>query len=93
MGPAGRELRERGYGPELRSMQAIGYRHLQPVVEGAETLANARAAMLRDTRQFARRQRTWLRKVEEAVWLDPEDRDAIALRVEAFLGGAATRGS
>jgi tRNA dimethylallyltransferase len=82
-----RELRERGYGPELRSMQAIGYRHLQAVVEGAETLANARAAMQRDTRRFARRQRTWLRRVEGVVWLPPEDRDAIAARVEAFLLG------
>jgi tRNA dimethylallyltransferase len=89
-----RELRERGYGPELRSMQAIGYRHLQAVVDGSETLANALVAMQRDTRQFARRQRTWLRRVEDAVWLDPGDRDAIAARVEAFLGGTpATRGS
>jgi tRNA dimethylallyltransferase len=89
-----RELRERGYGPELRSMQAIGYRHLQPVVEGAETLANAQAVLRRDTRRFARRQRTWLRRVEGVVWLDPGEPDAIAKRVEAFLDdGGATRGS
>ena len=29
-----RNLRERGYGPELPSMQSIGYRHVQPVVAG-----------------------------------------------------------
>ena len=80
-----RGLRERGYGPELRPMQAIGYRHMNPVVEGSDTLENALEAMQRDTRRFARRQRTWLRKVPEAIWVHPDDRDAIAARVEAFL--------
>jgi tRNA A37 N6-isopentenylltransferase MiaA len=41
--------------------------------------------MQRDTRRFARRQRTWLRGVAEAVWLDPAERDQIFQRVEAFL--------
>lgn len=85
-----RELRERGYGPELRSMQSIGYRHMQPVVDGVDTLVNALAAMQRDTRQFARRQRTWLRGVPEAVWLDPEDEDAIVRANERFLAGASS---
>ncbi|HVP31983.1 MAG TPA: tRNA (adenosine(37)-N6)-dimethylallyltransferase MiaA [Myxococcota bacterium] len=81
-----RELRQRGFGPELRSMQSIGYRHMQPVVDGIDTLVNALAAMQRDTRQFARRQRTWLRGVPEARWLDPEDEDAIFRASEQFLG-------
>jgi tRNA dimethylallyltransferase len=84
-----RELRERGFGPELRSMQAIGYRHLGPVVEGRDTLANAQAAMQRDTRRFARRQRTWLRGVPEAIGIPPEDRDQIFKRVESFLKARA----
>lgn len=80
-----RALRELGYGPELPSMQAIGYRHLQPVVEGSDTLANALAAMQRDTRRFARRQRTWHRAVAEALWLRPEEGDAIEKSVESCL--------
>jgi len=83
-----RALRERGYGPELRSMQSIGYRHLQPVVDGIDTLVNALAAMQRDTRQFARRQRTWLRGVPEAVWLDPQDEDGIMRATERFLASS-----
>jgi len=82
-----RALRRRGYGPELRPMQAIGYRHLQPVVEGRTTLAVALAEMQRDTRRFARRQRTWLRKVPDAVWMDPADAAQVAKTVEAFLRG------
>jgi len=78
-------LRERGYGPELRPMQSIGYRHMTPVAEGRDTLANALVAMRRDTRRFARRQRTWLRGVPEAVWLAPADADRIFGLVEAFI--------
>ncbi len=80
-----RSLRERGYGPELRSMQAIGYRHLHPVAEGVDVLENALEAMQRDTRRFARRQRTWIRGVPEARWCDPADPEEILEAVEAFL--------
>ncbi|RIL03929.1 MAG: tRNA (adenosine(37)-N6)-dimethylallyltransferase MiaA [Proteobacteria bacterium] len=83
-----RALVERGYGPELRPLQAIGYRHVMPVVEGRDTLVNALAGMRRDTRQFARRQRTWFRGVRDAVWVHPDDREGIAARVAAF---AATK--
>ncbi len=80
-----RELRGRGFGPGLRSMQAIGYRHMQPVVDGLDTLVNALAAMQRDTRRFARRQRTWLRGVPEARWLHPDDEDGVTKAVEELL--------
>ncbi len=72
-----RALRERGYGPELRPLRAIGYRHMTPVVDGADTLANALEVMRRDTRRFARRQRTWLRKVPDLRWQRPDATRAI----------------
>jgi tRNA dimethylallyltransferase len=83
-----RALRDRGYGPQLRPMGSIGYRHMQPVVEGRATLADALEAMQRDTRRFARRQRTWLRGVPEAIWLHPGDAEQIHKTVEAFLRDA-----
>ncbi len=84
-----RNLRERGYGAELRPMQAIGYRHIQPVVDGADTLANALEAIKVDTRRFARRQRTWLRPLPDVHWHDPEQPAAIVERVGRFLEGVA----
>jgi tRNA dimethylallyltransferase len=84
-----RRLREAGYGPELRPMQAIGYRHVNLVADGEDTLVNALERMQGDTRRFARRQRTWLRKVEDAIWMDPREQDAVFDRVEAFLAREA----
>jgi len=81
-----RDLQQAGYGPALRPMGAIGYRHMVPVVQGSDTLANALEAMRRDTRQFARRQLTWLRGVPDVVRVDPREPEAIARRVAAFLG-------
>lgn len=80
-----RDLCERGYGPELPPMQAIGYRHVLPVVAGQDTLANALEAMQRDTRRFARRQRTWIRGVTDAVALEPGDPDAAQRLVQDFV--------
>jgi tRNA dimethylallyltransferase len=84
-----RALRERGYGPELRPLRAIGYRHMTPVVDGADTLAHALEVMRRDTRRFARRQRTWLRKVPDVRWQQPDATRAIFDAVESFLNYGA----
>ena len=80
-----RRLREMGYSPGLRPMQAIGYRHINPVADGSDTLRNALESMQADTRRFARRQRTWLRKIETAQWCDPREGDTIHKLVEDFM--------
>ncbi len=80
-----RDLLERGYGPELRPMKSIGYRHMLPVALGDDTLASAVVSMQTDTRRFARRQRTWLRPLEDVEWFDPRTPDPIFTRTEAFL--------
>jgi tRNA dimethylallyltransferase len=80
-----RGLVDRRYGPELPALQAIGYRHMLPVVQGSDTLRNALVAMQHDTRRFARRQRTWWRGVREARWFDPAERPRIFATLEEFL--------
>lgn len=59
-----------GYGPELPSMQGIGYRHLAPVAGRGTGLAAAVAAMKRDTRRYARRQWTWFAREPGLYWTE-----------------------
>jgi tRNA dimethylallyltransferase len=54
--------------------QACGYAAVREVAEGRRSLADARAAILVETRQYAKRQRTWFRHQLEGadvVRLDP----------------------
>ena len=68
-----RTLRERGYGPDLSSMHAIGYRELQAYLDGACPLEEAVRLIRRNTRHFAKRQMTWLRRERDTIILDKSD--------------------
>ena len=67
-------LRERGdLHPELPSMRAVGYRQLWHHLDGACDLAQAVTLGVTATRQYAKRQMTWLRSEPEWHWLDPAE--------------------
>ena len=57
-----RALRAAGYGPALKPLQALGYKQLGAVLDGAMPLPDAVAETVRATAAYARRQRTWFRK-------------------------------
>jgi len=80
------QLHERGYGPELKSMQSLGYRHMGMVLAGKMDLDGAIRLMKRDTRRYAKRQLTWFRSEPEGLWSDPQDLSGIQLMVSDFLG-------
>src|SRR5205814_1743896 len=85
-----RALRRRGLGTAAPGLPAVGYRELLACVEGRTDLETALAAMVRATRQFGKRQRTWFRREPAIVWHHPErEAGTIAVAVEAFLAGAA----
>jgi tRNA dimethylallyltransferase len=63
-------LRARGYGRELRSMQAIGYREVNRLIDGEIDDREARDAIYVATRRYARRQRTWFRAEPGMCWTD-----------------------
>lgn len=65
-----RALISDGYG-DTRPMKSVGYRQVADAVRaGAIDRASLRDEVVRATRVFARRQRTWLRD-EDVEWLDP----------------------
>ncbi|NLZ44366.1 MAG: tRNA (adenosine(37)-N6)-dimethylallyltransferase MiaA [Clostridia bacterium] len=63
-----RSLLEMGFGPELQSMQGLGYKELVPVVKGEKTLAEAVRLLKKRTRNYAKRQMTWFRKEPVEKW-------------------------
>lgn len=68
-------LRARGdLHADLPSMRAVGYRQIWSYLEGALDEAAMIERTLIATRQYAKRQWTWLRAETGAVWLDSEDR-------------------
>jgi tRNA dimethylallyltransferase len=63
-----RGLLEKGFGPELQSMQGLGYKELAPVVKGQTTLEEAVRLLKKRTRNYAKRQMTWFKKEPVEKW-------------------------
>jgi tRNA dimethylallyltransferase len=72
-----RRLMEKGYGPELKPMQSLGYRQMAAYLRGELTWDSAVSEMQRATRQYAKRQLTWFRADPEFRWFYAEDRQGI----------------
>lgn len=73
---------------ELPSMRSVGYRQAWEHLEGKTTMDEFIFKGVAATRQLAKRQLTWLRKEENAIWLDPmEDGylDELKQKVDEFL--------
>ncbi|TNE49687.1 MAG: tRNA (adenosine(37)-N6)-dimethylallyltransferase MiaA [Deltaproteobacteria bacterium] len=60
-------LRERGYDMSLKPMQAIGYRELNQMLDGALCPTETEARIRKSTKAYAKRQLTWFRK-EDVTW-------------------------
>ena len=63
-------LLDRGYTPDLVSMQGIGYKEFVPYFNGEYTLEEAVIQLKTNTRRFAKRQLTWFRRQIEGLWVD-----------------------
>lgn len=70
-----------GHGPT--ALQALGYKELLPYLRGQASLAEALAALKRDTRRYAKRQLSWFRREPLLHWLDVTGQESgeIARRV------------
>jgi tRNA dimethylallyltransferase len=66
-----KKLRLMGYGPELKPMQSIGYKEINRYLDGEIGLEEAVGLIKRDTKRFAKRQMTWLRRDKEINWFEP----------------------
>ncbi|HEX9191781.1 MAG TPA: tRNA (adenosine(37)-N6)-dimethylallyltransferase MiaA [Candidatus Deferrimicrobiaceae bacterium] len=68
-----RGLLAMGYGRECKPLGALGYRHAVAHLLDGVPIAATVETMKRDTRRYARRQRTWLSAEPDLVRLSPQD--------------------
>lgn len=64
-----RSLLERGISPDCQSMQSIGYRQMVWYLNGSLTYDEAVDKLKQATRNFAKRQITWYKKMPYIKWL------------------------
>lgn len=80
-----RRLKEAGYGPELVSMQGIGYKEVQAFLDGKTDEATMIETIKRNTRQFAKRQETWFRRERDVCYFNKSDYKNEAALLDALL--------
>lgn len=63
--------------PGLPSIRAVGYRQIWEFLDGNGDRKQAEQKALEATRQFAKRQITWLRSEHDLCWLNSTDAEAV----------------
>ena len=64
------QLLSGGISREATALQAIGYKEFLGVAEGTATVEEAVAEVKLRSRQYAKRQLTWLRRNEAVHWIE-----------------------
>lgn len=77
-----RRLLEQGVSPECQSMQSIGYRQMVWYLNGSMSYEDAVDKLKQATRNFAKRQVTWYKKMPYITWLELEPEPDYAAAVE-----------
>jgi len=85
-----RGLLARGFSPELKPLQSIGYRQLILHLQGVLSLDEALRLIVRDTRRYAKRQQTWFTRIPGITIVNEDERHLIPQLIHSFL---ETRGS
>ena len=79
------QLLAKGYSADLKSMQAIGYRHLVDFIQGRCSFDEMLHTLKRDTRRYAKRQLTWFKADPEIAWYQPEQLQDIKRLIQHFI--------
>lgn len=54
----------------LQPLNTVGYKELYEYIDGTHDFQTAVELIKRNTRRYAKRQLTWFRKIENAIWLE-----------------------
>ncbi len=80
-----RGLLAKGYGRQLGSMKALGYKQVAGCLAGDYGYDEAVRLLKRDTRHFAKRQLTWFRKEPGIRWMAIDDGEPAARTAERVV--------
>lgn len=75
-----------GLDVRLKSMQALGYRHMADFLQGRLDWDEAVRTLKRDHRRYAKRQLTWFGADENVNWLQPDQTCEAAAMISEFIG-------
>lgn len=76
-----------GISPTCPAFQAIGYREVARHLDGEWPLEEAVEIIVRRTRQYAKRQMTWFRRMPDVVWIDQLGLDDQVASIERVCAG------
>ncbi len=67
-----KKVLEQGYDKSLNSLNTVGYKECIDFIEGNINQERAIELIKQNTRRYAKRQMTWLRRVEDIIWIDTQ---------------------
>jgi tRNA dimethylallyltransferase len=81
-----KNILKRGYDPQLKPLQSLGYKQVIQYLQGEYDLYEAIRLIKRDTKRYAKRQLTWFKGDPEVEWFTlPEYAEKIEERINSFL--------
>ena len=81
-------LLKMGYSPDLPSMKGIGYKEIIGFLNGEYDLFDARELIQKNTRHYAKRQYTWLKRYDFVTWIDIRKGETVGEVVDRILAAA-----
>jgi len=82
-----RELIQK-YSPDSHPFKAIGYRELTRYIKEELSLQEAVEIIKKRTRNYAKRQLTWFRKLDDVEWFEvSENKDLVSKRILEYING------
>jgi len=64
------KILEMGFSPDIKPMQSIGYKEINNYLSDNIDLETAISHIQQNTRRYAKRQLTWLRKEKDIIWYE-----------------------
>lgn len=82
-----KDLLKKGYSPEDKAMQGLGYYHAGMHIAGYWSREEMIATLQRDTRRYAKRQLSWFRGMEDVIWIDNSNPHASVENISLLAAG------